>query len=408
MLEGKRVAGEGGSRLVKILMAAGTALGMNRARLNWRLMRLERWLDGTQAAHRARQATRICRHCKAVQPMDASTCQSCGKKLGMVLWSRFDKLGLTLPQAGAGSAMLGLLIAAIYARMIIASGGDGLLGFDTATLIAFGARVPDTLHSGEWWRLGTAMLLHIGLWHAAFNLMALSQVGPAIELTFGRARMLFFFLATGVLANVASELFDPGSVSAGASGGLMGLIGVAAAWGHRNPTGAGRDLRDRMIKWALYTMVFGYFLGADNVAHAGGFVAGAAFGLLARDTRSDSDTALGILGALTSIALAVVALSGIGSAAAEPYRAPESEAVWEDSPCDACIARRCQAEFEAASRASAPLMDCYGGCNAGRSADATPCVESCQAQHPEAQRAIETGTRCMQGCAEECADAWDD
>ncbi len=417
------VRSDSDSRWARALLTVGTALGMNRARLQWRLMRLERRLDGARAAHRARQATRICRHCHAVQPMDATVCQSCGEKLGIAMLSRLGKLGLAVPQAGAASAMLGLLIAAIYARMIIASGGDGLLSFDSATLVAFGACVPDTLHSGEWWRLGTSMLVHIGLWHAAFNLMALSQVGPAIELTFGRARMLFFFLATGVLANIASDAFDPGAISAGASGGLMGLIGVAAAWGHRNPTRSGRELRDRMIKWALYTLVFGWFIGADNVAHAGGFVAGAALGLVAKDTRSDSDTALGILGALTSVALAVVALSGIGSAAAEPYRTDpygadpygaEADDVYPDdaypdyaardaTACNACIEERC-AHARPPDAVLRPLTDCYYNCSHTEPRDPMPCFERCQSEHPEARRAIEESTRCVRTCSDVCSD----
>jgi membrane associated rhomboid family serine protease len=68
-------------------------------------------------------------------------------------------------------------------------------------------------------------------------------------------------------------------VGIGASGAMCGLMGLAAAAGHRAGTTRGRLMRNDMLKWLAYTLVFGYFIGADNRAHAVGFAAGALLGL---------------------------------------------------------------------------------------------------------------------------------
>jgi hypothetical protein len=39
------------------------------------------------------------------------------------------------------------------------------------------------------------------------------------------------------------------------------------------------------LKWAVYTMVFGFFIGADNGAHGAGFLLGAVIGLAVNPSR---------------------------------------------------------------------------------------------------------------------------
>ena len=67
---------------------------------------------------------------------------------------------------------------------------------------------------------------------------------------------------------------------AGASGALFGLIGLGMAYAHFYGGPQGRAQRDFFLKWALYSFAFGYLIGADNLAHGGGFIAGAALGWL--------------------------------------------------------------------------------------------------------------------------------
>jgi membrane associated rhomboid family serine protease len=134
------------------------------------------------------------------------------------------------------------------------------------------------LSADEPWRLVTAIFLHAGLLHLGFNLLAIATIGPRIEALYGRPTMLTAFVVTGALASAGSDLMGLTGVGIGASGGVMGMIGAAAGHGQRVGTSGGRALRNDMLKWALYTIVFGFWLGADNWAHAFGILTGAVFG----------------------------------------------------------------------------------------------------------------------------------
>jgi membrane associated rhomboid family serine protease len=164
----------------------------------------------------------------------------------------------------------------------------------------------------EPWRLVTAIFLHAGLWHLGFNLLAIATIGPRIEALYGRMTMLFLFVATGTLANIGSGAVGLDGVGIGASGGMMGLIGVAAGYGQRLGTSAGRALRDDMLKWTAYTIVFGLFIGADNWAHVFGGLSGAAFGFAVRPEPWNAPrlvplrAVLGLAGAVAAIGALVI------------------------------------------------------------------------------------------------------
>jgi membrane associated rhomboid family serine protease len=193
------------------------------------------------------------------------------------------RLGLSSPEAWSLSTLLALAIMATYARVWVAQGGGfgapaGSLVFDFGGHWQAGA--PE-----ERWRLLTAVFLHFGLWHLAFNLIAIANVGPQIETIWGRLAMLFVFVATGVIGNIGSGLMQPNVLSAGASGGVCGLIGAAAGYGHRLGTPRGLELRNDMIKWLAYTIVFGFAIGANNWAHGFGAASGVAFGYAVQPAR---------------------------------------------------------------------------------------------------------------------------
>jgi len=299
------------------LLALARLVGMSEITARWKIIRLQRqWRRFRQdlAPASRRFDRQLCQACGALQAKGNGRCTACGERVGSALGATLRAAGLSIPTALSVSTGLAVVMLAIYARMMIARPGQGYLGWDHDTLIAFGAHYPPLVHAGQWWRLGTAMFLHIGLWHLGFNLLALAQIGPTIEDLFGRGRMLAFFLVTGVVANLGSEALGLTAVSAGASGAIMGLIGIAAGWGQRAGTTQGRTVRNDMLKWAAYTMVFGYVIHADNAAHAAGFAAGAVLGLahspfgLERGKRGTVNAVLGLLGVLGTGSLAFLCL----------------------------------------------------------------------------------------------------
>ena len=77
---------------------------------------------------------------------------------------------------------------------------------------------------GQWWRLITAIFLHGSLMHIVFNMWVIMDIGPMVEELFGSARYLFLYVATGAFGYVIRALAGHNSV--GASGSLLGLIGL--------------------------------------------------------------------------------------------------------------------------------------------------------------------------------------
>jgi rhomboid protease GluP len=143
--------------------------------------------------------------------------------------------------------------------------------------------------SAQPWRLITYGFLHGGLMHILFNSMALMQIGPLIEQTFGAARTLFFWVSTSALAIVLPSLFTGGAtrLTVGASGAIFGLIGVAMAYGHRVGTPQGLMVRNKMIEWTVICTLFGMMAGnVAHEAHFGGLAAGAALSFVLPPPRS--------------------------------------------------------------------------------------------------------------------------
>ncbi len=266
----------------KVVNLAGN-LGFNKMRLRWKLIR---WQDkrrtdknlAEQERLRVDYAHKTCGHCGALQDRDEKVCTACGKKLSSRTWQVLGRMGLTSPQAISVSTLLAVAILICYARVWTAQGGG--FGAPSSWLLTDFGGTWKPLMADEPWRLLTSVFLHAGLMHLAFNLLAIASVGPRIEELYGRATTAGVFIVTGVIASFASISLRSGlGVGIGASGALMGLIGVAAGYGHRAGRGRGHALRNDMLKWSGYTFVFGFAVGADNWAHLFGLLAGGAFGL---------------------------------------------------------------------------------------------------------------------------------
>ncbi len=136
-----------------------------------------------------------------------------------------------------------------------------------------------------WWRLITANFVHFGIIHIIFNLYALRYVAPYVERMFGSALTLASFVVLGTGSMLCSNLMGDAGLVAGASGGLMAFIGMAAIAAHREHTPLAIEVRNSMLKWAAFTMVFGLIvslggMGIDNIAHASGFIFGAIAGYI--------------------------------------------------------------------------------------------------------------------------------
>lgn len=79
---------------------------------------------------------------------------------------------------------------------------------------------------GELWRLITPTFMHDGFVHMFFNSFSLLLFGPPLERMLGSMKFLAVYLASGILANIATLLIEPLTYThVGSSGAIFGIFG---------------------------------------------------------------------------------------------------------------------------------------------------------------------------------------
>ena len=158
---------------------------------------------------------------------------------------------------------------------------------DRSTLLRFGASHAPAVLTGEVWRTVTAVFLHIGFKHLLANTLSLLLFGIPVLHRWGPGRMYALFLGSGVAGNWVSLALSPtGALKAGASGGILGLLGALA--GDRIRTIRRPSRRPSRFKtWHVLAMLlayYGFMVGVgestDHLAHLGGLAAGIGLGLV--------------------------------------------------------------------------------------------------------------------------------
>lgn len=116
---------------------------------------------------------------------------------------------------------LGIII--VYFIIMSLNGGTT----NSLNLLRFGALYPPfMLRFNQYYRLITAIFIHIGIMHLFFNSYALYIFGTQIERVMGSLKYLIFFLLAGIGGNIVTYFFNFDSISAGASGSLFGILGA--------------------------------------------------------------------------------------------------------------------------------------------------------------------------------------
>ena len=237
------------------------------------------------------QNTKYCHACQAELANDERVCPFCHKRQQTRLESSFFKgMSLLFPKYLPTTKLLifGMVIFFIVICIDIIMHPDfgikeALLSPPGELIYRWGAHVRGEL---IWWRLITANFIHIGILHIVFNLYALRYVSPYIERTYGSPLTFAAFVVLGTVSMLCSNIFGGAGIVAGASGSLMGFIGLAAVAAHRENTSLSKEVRDSMLKWAALTMIVGIAvsasgtMGIDNIAHAAGFIVGAGLGFV--------------------------------------------------------------------------------------------------------------------------------
>ncbi|HEY0252865.1 MAG TPA: rhomboid family intramembrane serine protease, partial [Kofleriaceae bacterium] len=97
---------------------------------------------------------------------------------------------------------------------------------DLGVLVRSGAMVRGFIHDGEWWRIISCNFIHVGGLHLVVNVIGLWFLGRLCEDMYGTVRTFAIFAIAGIAGFVASDLASPVGISAGASGGIFGLLGA--------------------------------------------------------------------------------------------------------------------------------------------------------------------------------------
>jgi rhomboid family protein len=202
-----------------------------------------------------------------------------------------------IPSSRAPVVTILLIIANLLVFLFELSLGPHVQGLITTYGIV-PARSPDVVSAFP--TLFTSMFLHGGWGHLFGNMLYLWIFGDNVEDRFGHVPFLFFYLACGVAAGIAHILTNAGSQvpTVGASGAIAGVLGAYLVLfpGARILTLL-PFLTTTYIPAAFFLgiwFVMQVFSGALQwgisqptsgvafLAHVGGFVTGALFGLLAR------------------------------------------------------------------------------------------------------------------------------
>ena len=168
-------------------------------------------------------------------------------------------------------------------------------------LMAWGAtNAGNELVYGEWWRIVTAMFLHVGIIHLATNMWCLWNLGMLAEPLMGSFGVVAAYILTGAAGNLLSTLVswirpihDSGNLvfpaGAGASGAVFGIAGVLIVLLKSNRLPIPQQELKRLRKSVIYFAAINLFIGIsvwggnqfvhsglniDNMAHLGGFASG--------------------------------------------------------------------------------------------------------------------------------------
>ena len=256
--------------------------------------RLDRWKAGLQGffggSGNQQPRPKLCPNCGSLVGINATRCHNCGTNL------RFSMAAVNRSLSGVFAGPAPVTTALLVANLLMfgvewmaaaAQGRGGglsiLWGMGGEASYRLGMSAPYGIYvQHQWYRLITAMFLHGGLIHIGFNMMALMQLGPALEELYGSARYLFLYIFTGTFGFLVSSFL--GTNSLGASGGLLGLIGAMLAVTTKRGGAYMRELRSRLISSVVLLFVLGFMgMGIDNKAHLAGLASGFVLGKIFAD-----------------------------------------------------------------------------------------------------------------------------
>lgn len=238
----------------------------------------------------------LCPACGTLVGSSATRCHQCGASLTFSLAAMSRSLSKIMPVTAPVTYFILSVCCLLYGISLLLTmrsgfpttphGGSmfgmlfGIGSIASPVLERLGASLPlfQPAHfpsdASQPWRLVTACFLHANLMHIVFNMWVLVDLAPAIEELYGAPRFFFLYTVCGIGGYVLSGL--RGNAGIGASGAIVGLIGVLLAVTYRRGGAGMRQLRTQVYRWIIYLVIWGMLPGMniDNWAHLGGGITG--------------------------------------------------------------------------------------------------------------------------------------
>ena len=155
--------------------------------------------------------------------------------------------------------MLVAINVAIFVAMVAT--GVNVMSPTVEQLLRWGANFAPLTTGGQWWRLVSNVFVHIGIIHVAMNMLVLWSIGRFIEQLVGSRGFLVAYLFAGICGSLASIVWNPIVVSAGASGAVFGAYGILIGFLARNRTSIPPDqlkaVQRTAVTFLVYNLAFG-------------------------------------------------------------------------------------------------------------------------------------------------------
>jgi rhomboid protease GluP len=192
-------------------------------------------------------------------------------------------LDLILPRRDAyGLPILMDINLAVYLAMVFS--GLGVFSFQVDDLRAWGANYGPAIHGIGTYRLISSQFVHGGIMHILSNMYGLLFAGLFLSPVIRKAGLIACYLVCGSGGNIASVMMHPAIVGVGASGAIMGLLGILltlALLGDKRVVAGRGILIVNCLIFAGLTLAQGIANpGIDNAAHIGGLATGIVIGVL--------------------------------------------------------------------------------------------------------------------------------
>lgn len=213
----------------------------------------------------------------------------------------WNRQKILMASAHVNNAIIAACVILFIAGFFIGEEFDVTLALDSFAVV----------HGEGWYTLFTAVFLHASIRHLFSNMLILLLLGAEVERDTGHVAYLILYLASGIIGNIVSVLWDyltvHPTISVGASGAVFGVTGAllvsflkknrqrrlirtgrglaAESSAYTQDTmingRGGSSYGTRLIIMVIY-MLYSGFTQSDinNAAHVGGFITGAIITLI--------------------------------------------------------------------------------------------------------------------------------